>query len=251
MTPARSATQYLEEIKPLLGTVPAAALDFVCSSCFGPAAPKPGDAAPLRWWAQCYPCKKLFDAAPPQLRERFIAATTALDPSPWYSRLATYKRSAPELHPVVASVAWKFLHAHEERFSAMLGGPRDCLVLVPSTRGIPLDIQPLRKALTLATPLRESIVAAVRHNGLQSYVPEAFDVDAKMVEGKRIVVVDDTWVTGARLISVAGALFDSGAASVVPFAIAREVNASWCGADHPYRHEMGKPYDLSHWPRGE
>ena len=97
------------------------------------------------------------------------------------------------------------------------------------------------------------MIPAVRHNGTvvgrQEYVPSAFDVDQGAIVGKRLIVVDDTWVTGARLISVCGALLQAGAAEVVPFAIARDVNADWCGMDHPYRREMGQAYSVSRWPR--
>lgn len=251
MSPLKTSREYLEELSPLLGSVPAAALDFVCSSCLGPASLRPD--APM-WWPQCFPCKRLFDTAPPALGDRFIAATTVLDPSPWYTRLATYKRSAPALLPAIASVAWQFVHTHRDRFESLLGGQSDGIVLVPSTKGTALELQGLYKAVSKAAPLREQLIPAARHSGTvvgrQRYVPLAFDVDKQAVAGRRLIVLDDTWVTGARLISVCGALLDAGAQSVVPFAIARDVNAGWCGSDHPYRREMARPYNVADWPRG-
>ncbi len=252
MKQPKSSTQYLEEIRPLLRSVPPSAHVFVCRLCLGPGQAR--SSTGVSWWPQCYPCKKLFERAPEVLQERFVAATIAVDPSPWFGRLQTYKRSAPEYQPLIASVAWQFMNAHRDRFSAMLGGPAEGIVVVPSTKGTPLNLQPLRRALMMAAPLRDLLVAAVQHNGKQvrrqEYAPEAFDVVPALIAGRRLLVIDDTWVTGARLTSVAGALLAAGAGAVVPFAIARDVNDAWCSHDHPYRREMERPYDINAWPRG-
>ncbi|MEU7528962.1 phosphoribosyltransferase [Saccharothrix sp. NPDC042600] len=48
------------------------------------------------------------------------------------------------------------------------------------------------------------------------------------VEGKNVLVVDDTWVSGAKIQSAAVALHDAGAAHVTAFSIGR-----WCRYDWP------------------
>lgn len=254
MTAPKSATQYMEEVTPLLGSVPAAALDFVCKCCLGATDTVEAADKPPRWFETCYPCRKLCETAPPHLHRRFIAATTALNPGPWYSRLDSYKRSAPQHMPLIASVTWKFLHEHKDRFDALLGGAADHLVIVPSTRGYPYNEQPLWKALSRAAPLRDLLAPVVRHAGQgrpprQEYTPTAFEVDGDAVRGKRLIVIDDTWVSGRNLISVAGALLEGGAAEVVPFAVARVVRASFRSPEHPYRIAMARPFELTSWPR--
>ncbi len=116
-----------------------------------------------------------------------------------------------------------------------------------------MEQHPLYRSLTLGIPLLEQLKILVRHRAdepiaRRQYRPEAFTVDPR-VDGERIVLIEDLWVTGATSVSAAGRLSIAGA-SVVVVPIAREVNADFTDKDHPYRAQMNMRHDISEWPRG-
>ena len=57
--------------------------------------------------------------------------------------------------------------------------------------------------------------------------PQAWEVSAASVQGQRILLVDDTYTTGAHLHSAAAALLDRGARSVALLVIGRRVHQGW------------------------
>lgn len=71
--------------------------------------------------------------------------------------------------------------------------------------------------------------------------------------GERIVIIEDTWVTGATALSAAGALHEFGAENVLIIPMARLINSSYWSEDHPYREGMMDgtfdPVAPSSWPR--
>jgi orotate phosphoribosyltransferase len=83
---------------------------------------------------------------------------------------------------------------------------------------------------------------------LQESDPSVFDVVCD-VEDARIILVEDTWITGATALSAAGALIEAGAEAVVITPIAREMKPAYHGDDHPYLEYLTAPYRLTVWPR--
>ncbi|WP_146134810.1 ComF family protein [Actinopolyspora mortivallis] len=67
------------------------------------------------------------------------------------------------------------------------------------------------------------------------------------VRGKHVLVVDDTWTSGAKMQSAAVALSDAGAAQVTALCVAR-----WCRYDWPDHRELldscTEPYDAFDCP---
>lgn len=242
----KTSGEYLEEVRSILGSVPSAGQPFVCPHCLGPL-----DGA----WEHCYPCSLIFAEAPGALAGCSIAITTAPMPGPWYARLAAYKNTQPrELLPVLASVAWRFVHENRERIMAALGGDPDLVVPVPSTRGFNFEQQPLRKVAALIQPWRDLVIEVARHDSTQlprrqAYQPQLFQIDGSWVVGKRVIILEDTWVSGAHLVSLAGGLLVAGATSVLMLSIARAVNTARVTGDHPYSVAMRRPYSEHDWPR--
>ncbi|MEW5926837.1 MAG: hypothetical protein AB1941_05105 [Gemmatimonadota bacterium] len=184
--------------------------------------------------------------------------TVAADPSPWYTRLATYKTFGAQHRALLASLIYTYLAKHEAEIAAALGGGPDYLTIVPSTRGLPVEKQPLRGVLRMVQPLEERFQPVLTHvpgcavprNG---YRPECFTADPADVDGTRALVIEDTWVTGAKAVSAAGALLDAGAASVLILPVARRVQpgSGFHRPDHPYFTAIQRPYDISFWPPSE
>ena len=183
--------------------------------------------------------------------------TSALNPSQWYSALRGYKEFQPNHGSAIASIAFHFFDTHASRIEAMLGGPPTVFTIVPSKQGKSYSQQPLRAALSRVETLKNRLRHTLLHRGSQTYArrqycPEIFAPGPIEVRGERIVLIEDTWVTGATAVSAAGALLENGATAVGIFPVARVLNAEYWPGDHPYRLAMQRefdPYDPTRWPR--
>jgi len=155
---------------------------------------------------------------------------------------------------------WAFLDKHENELEALLGGPASAITPVPSKRGRTFEEQPLRQALSMVQPIREQLVHALTFvpapdiNWRRDYYPACFDPGAFSVAGERVILIEDTWVTGATALSAAGALLRGGAAGVAIVPIARVIDVSfWENQEHPYlakiRGERRDPFTVEVWPR--
>ena len=65
----------------------------------------------------------------------------------------------------------------------------------------------------------------------QRLIPEAFLVSEDLAD-QRVLLIDDTWVTGTTALSTAIAIKDKGATSLALIPIARMVDRDWMGADY-------------------
>jgi hypothetical protein len=177
--------------------------------------------------------------------------TTALKTSRWYRQLYTYKLSTPPRYiPRLSNLADGYFAQHKKKISKLLGGKPTVLTLVPSKRGIPFRHQPLREALSvcgrdLVRTLQFLPGAQYKRQG---YFPGSFQA-MRDFEGERIVLFEDTWVTGATALSSAGALLEAGAESVIVLALARCIDGGFWPEDHPYLKAMKKPWKVEDWPR--
>lgn len=240
------ARAIFEEHRHWYGRVPDVGADHVCPFCLG---------AVNTGYSACVSCSPLFlgSDCPPALRSRVVPMTTVLGGnSPWYSALWNYKFTQwAEYAKIVAALAYLWLTIHRSNLERTLGGEADHITIVPSKRGVAYDKQPLRRLLT---PLGDRLVKTlecVRPElyGRASYAPSMFEPSGVSVSGKRVIVVEDTWTTGATALSACGALYASGAKEVVLTPIARLTRIEYITEDHPYRVHLRGPYDLTHWPR--
>jgi len=180
----------------------------------------------------------------------------ARNPGTWYSILQRYKKGAWAEHaPLVASFVWEWMTEHEDHLERLLGGGVDLLAVVPSKKpGITFESQVLVRALRLVKPLgaRLEHVLDCRDStcyGRTKYAPEMFTADRRSIVGKRVILIEDTWITGATAVSAAGALLEAGARCVVIVPIARDFKVEFHTEDHPYTSLIAPPYDLRIWPR--
>lgn len=240
-----SASEVLNRHRSIIGSVPSARENFVCDFCKGP----------VTSYRNCFGCHSILGRTDQGALERVtvIPATAAVNPGPWYSRLWTYKRAEPQEALLVASVAILYFQSHHQEILEALGGEITALTVVPSKRGIPFDRQPFRKALELAVNFRGEVREFLRHQsgvgvGRREYKPEAFEGVSLDIHGGRIVLFEDTWVSGATAISAAGRLCELGATSVLVLPIARMIDRQFWPPDHPYLTAMKREYDVRHWP---
>lgn len=245
----RTTRAILAEWAADICSIPSSSHNFVCDYCLGP----------VTSYRQCFGCLKVFVVAeaPTELRDRVVPMTSALSPSRWYSALSNYKRLQPELGAVIASVAHHFIASRAGHIRAALGGDPDVITIVPSKRGITYENQALRRALSMV-----ELIGAKLHQTLvhipgtsvprQGYNPGTFGPGPTTVTGRRVLLIEDAWVSGATAVSAAGALLAADAASVLITPVARVVEDGFWPEDHPYRIEMRKPWapdDASAWPR--
>jgi hypothetical protein len=133
------------------------------------------------------------------------------------------------------------------------------LTIVPSKKPeFTFSTQPLRRTLSSVSELDAQLYEALRYIqgariGRSEYRPDAFRGSGIDVSGARIVIIEDTWVTGATALSAAGALHEFGAESVLVIPMARLVNSSYWSEEHPYRERMMDgtfdPLSSTSWPR--
>jgi hypothetical protein len=118
-----------------------------------------------------------------------------------------------------------------ERHAQCLGG-FDTVVTVPSpTRDAPASIVDRVAALR---PIRHPVLEPVIHVDHGAATPEAYRVRGTIRPGQRVLVIDDTFTTGAAIFSATWALEDAGA-TVVPVVLARFMNTGWAPNDQLLR----------------
>jgi hypothetical protein len=182
--------------------------------------------------------------------------SVALNPGKWYSWLLTYKEFHPERGDAIVALAYEYAHVHSVSVASLLGGAPSRWTIVPSKRGHTFASQPFRRTLSRVGVLADRLSETLRLRPGQridrkEYKPQAFDC-VSPVAGQRVVLLEDTWVTGATAVSAAGALLQAGAATVSIMPVARMVEKSFWAEDHPYLVNMIRPYDpwdRTLWPR--
>lgn len=240
--------EILDANRELLSPVPTLVPQLTCHECLGP----------VDGYQRCYSCHQLFSAAPAALSGRTVPMSVVANPSPWYSRLKGYKGGMPrEYRPVIASVAYTYLAEHASDFADLLGGAADIIAITPSKGRHAGGPHPLRDTLALVKPELLPVVEPLKYVGDGSgargeYRPTDFLGEATQVDGARVILLEDIWVSGRTSVSAAGALLEAGAEAVVITPIARLVYVDppvMVGADHPFFQWIGAPYDFAHWPR--
>jgi predicted amidophosphoribosyltransferase len=168
--------------------------------------------------------------------------------------LATYKRRADavsrRMGVELAAVLWRFLALHEGCLATAAGTPAFTIVTtVPSSDRIHDDAHPLHAiAGELVAPVRGRHARLLRRTespvAAHAYSTEKFVADRDLA-GEAVLVIDDTWTTGANAQSAAAALKAAGAATVAAVVIGRHVNRAWHHNDEQIR-GLPQPFDWTH-----
>ena len=180
--------------------------------------------------------------------------TTALQPSPWYNRLQMYKTTVKEYGWLLAALVHHYLPRHAEDIASLLGSAPSMMTVVPSKKAwVTFESQMLQQVLTVACAGQFSVVQTLEFavGGTlprQQYKPDLF-TPTRAVAGEHIILIEDTWTSGATAVSAAGALLREGAAGVTILPLARQVALEFHGEEHPYVEAAREPYDITLWPR--
>jgi predicted amidophosphoribosyltransferase len=201
----------------------------VCSTCFSFTA----------GYARCYACARNEAWLDAVLPVSYSVAHEQL-----HHALAGYKRLAGEvarrLRVELAAVLWRFLEAHEACVArAVRAAAFELVTTVPSADRVRDERHPLRAIVGgLVGPVRDRHERLLRRS--------SSDVDARRCDpakykpvrrlaGESVLLIDDTWTTGANAQSAAAALKAAGAGPVGAVVIGRHVNREWHENDRRLR----------------
>jgi predicted amidophosphoribosyltransferase len=168
--------------------------------------------------------------------------------------LASYKRltgdPARRLGVILAAILWRFLNDHESCLTKAAGATRfDRVTTVPSSDRVRDEHHPLRHIVgTLVGPTRERHQRILRRTGTDTpprlFSEEKFEA-IEPLNGHSVLLIDDTWTTGASAQSAAAALKSAGAGPVAALVIGRHLNREWHQNDRRLR-GIAQPFDWSH-----
>lgn len=132
----------------------------------------------------------------------------------------------------LAAVLWRFLALHEHCVAAAAGVPAfELVTTVPSGACERDDHHPLRRMVgELVGPTRKRYARLLRRSPVpvraREVNPNKFE-PLRCLRGERVLLIDDTWTTGASARSAAVALRDAGAGPVATVVIGRYLNRCW------------------------
>ena len=169
--------------------------------------------------------------------------------------LAAYKRSPDRLarrfQLELAAVLWRFLGEHEPCVARAAGVPGfELVTAVPSGDRARDAWHPLHGMLaTQVGPTRSRHARLLRRSELElaprEFSTRKFEATAN-VSGRSVLLVDDTWTTGASVRSAAAALRGAGARTVGVVVVGRHLHRDWHQNDRRLRTLAGSPFDWEH-----
>lgn len=197
-------------------------------------------------YATCYPCRQMT----PML-EAYVPVSYSIAHGQLHRALAGYKRAggrtARHLQLGLAAVLWRFLADHEACLAGAAGAPAfDLVTTVPSGDRQRDLVHPLPEIVgELVAPTRDRYERVLARSA-KSIAERAFDREkctvSRRLDDACVLLVDDTWTTGASAQSAAAALLDAGAAVVAAVTIGRHVNPEWGDTEERLR-ELSTSFD--------
>ena len=129
----------------------------------------------------------------------------------------------------VAAMIARFLE-HHDRCLATLGGTHTLVTVVPSTQPGRRGEHPLVQVVRWVRRLNELYVPTLARGPSQAGHNLAGDDvfrPVRRVDDHRVLLIDDTFTTGARVQSAASALFAAGATNVTALVVGRVIDPDW------------------------
>lgn len=155
---------------------------------------------------------------------------------PLSEMLAAYKRDGgarARLFEIgLAAVLWRYLEHHERCVGHAAAVPHfDIVTTVPSSDRERDEAHPLRRMVTeRVKPARERYRRVLRRSRTASdarrFDPGRYEA-VEPISGDAVLLLDDTWTTGANAHSAAAALKRAGAGPVAAVVIGRHLNREW------------------------
>ncbi|MFC3984062.1 phosphoribosyltransferase [Streptosporangium jomthongense] len=199
-------------------------------------------------WSRCHPCERHLRSAGAGVADVVVPISYAEKRTQHAHNLAVYKARFPsgEIQTDLLSLFLLFVRDHlgcvaqAARVSAWSHA-----AVVPSTRNRPGD-HPLRSLVgnRLGLPWVELSVNPDIPSEVREFRADWFRVSGGDVGGARVLLLDDTWTTGARVQSVASALKRAGAERVAAVVLGRHVNPGWDGWRPILRETKDRPFRM-------
>lgn len=205
------ARQLILPLRGSLIPVPAQPQEGVCSICHSSASPG---------YRACYPCHEAAWVDPPEI----LPITLSVHGELIHDHLRGYKDSrSPSVRDRMslrlAGLLATFMANHAECV-----GVWDYTTCVPSAHRVALA--PVVSRIGLFAGRYRQVLTG-RPDAVERAVdPAQFTVSGD-VKGHRVLLLDDTFTTGAKLFSAAAALRQHGAVVVGPVVIGRHIQRSW------------------------
>jgi predicted amidophosphoribosyltransferase len=167
--------------------------------------------------------------------------------------LASYKRLdgevARRLGAILAAILWRFLAEHESCVAQATGTRHfDLVTTVPSGDPTRDEGHPLRWIVSeLVGPTRDRHQRLLRRTNAEvparAYSDHRFEA-TQPLDNEAVLLIDDTWTTGASAQSAAATLKAAGAGPVGAVVIGRHLNREWHQNDRRLR-GIEQPFDWS------
>lgn len=184
-------------------------------------------------YSTCYPCGFQRGYA-----DAVLPISYSLHLGQLHTALVGYKRLPPpasqKFKLELAAVLWRFLSRHERCLAGRIGVTRfDRVTTVPSGALERDESHPLRQIVgATVEPTVERFARILQRSDVEvparSVNPMKFDA-SNQLHGESILLIDDTWTTGANAQSAAGALKAAGAGPVGILVIGRHVYEEFAG----------------------
>ena len=208
----------------------------VCTTCFNL----------TDGYTRCYACSNH-----PSVIEVVAPISYSVAHEQLHHALASYKRMSGDVARrtavQLAAVLWRYLDIHESCVARAAGTESFPVVTtVPSGNCERDEHHPLRSIVDeLVGPTRDRHERLLRRSGA-NVDPRAFDADKyialRALDGEPVLLIDDTWTTGANAQSAAAALRAAGAGPIAAVVIGRHVNRGWHDIDRRLR-ALERPFD--------
>ena len=179
----------------------------------------------------CYPCGHR-----PRFADAVLPISYSVAFGQLHTALAQYKRrkgqAAQALQLQLAAVLWRFLRDHEPCLARRANVEHfELVTTVPSGDQVRDAVHPLPRVVgELVGHTRDRYRRLLARSGTtvdeRALDPGKFSPSQELA-GEAILLIDDTWATGASAQSAAGALKTAGAGRVAVLVIGRHVNPEW------------------------
>jgi hypothetical protein len=221
--------------------VPHAAAADVCAVCHGPTLERPSGG----FYPDCWNCRGVA------LRTIVPISLVHTSESQLYASRRDYKKATlpvsvrGEHTLLLAATLQRFLRVHRPHIEAVGAVAWDTIQVVPSTRDRP-GSHPLEEVVTMTMFRRElarlltPTGALIDHNQPN---PAAFTASAQ-ANRRAVLLVDNTFTTGARVQSAAAALRTAGARVIGAVPIGRVVDTDHETKHAFWRRQRGLEFDF-------
>ncbi|MHB8241731.1 MAG: hypothetical protein ACYDHN_07040 [Solirubrobacteraceae bacterium] len=182
-------------------------------------------------FARCYKCGQQVDWL-----DLVVPITYSEDQGQMHLALRRYKsaptKDAREFAAVrLLAILWRFLELHEHCMTNALGLVSfDVVTVVPSSTRTRDRASRLRAIAKACGPVRKRfeplLTPAENAADTREFDPERY-ASKRSLHSQNVLLIDDTWASGAHAQSAAYALKQAGAASVAMVVIGRHVNPGW------------------------